>query len=204
MDVYDPTIWDERYRHDMAAYGNEPSLYLVEKAELAGAGRDALVPADGQGRNGLWLARRGVHVLSIDLSSVGLSHIAETANRENLPLKTLQADVSLWTWPKHAYDLVVSVYFHLKPGDRANVHRSMYASLKPGGHILLEGFHTDQLGKASGGPKDPEMLFTEERLRGDFSEGKIVEFRREDIDLSEGRLHRGTGSLVRMLVRKPA
>ena len=69
--------------------------------------------------------------------------------------------------------------------------------------MLVEAFAVEQLRYASGGPRDPEMLCTEERLRGDFAEADVLEVRRDLVQLDEGPLHRGPGMLMRLLARRP-
>lgn len=200
--TYGPGMWDERFRAEAAAYGTQPSLYLKEKAALLRAGQKALVPGDGGGRNGVWLAEQGLDVLAVDFSPVGLRCARDLAAARGVPLRTERADVTAWAWPVAAYDLVAAVYLHLPSAHRARVHHAMLAALKPGGHIILEAFHVEQLRYASGGPRTDDLLFTEERLRSDFADAEILELRKDLVHLDESRLHQGPGMLVRMLARR--
>jgi SAM-dependent methyltransferase len=195
-------MWDERFRDEGHAYGTAPSLYLVEKRALLKPGQRALAPADGGGRNGVWLAQQGLAVHAVDLSSEGLARARELAIARGVSIQLEQADLLEWAWPVAAYDWVVSVYCHLPADARPRVHRAMLGALKPGGYLLLEAFHTDQLAYHSGGPRDEGMLMTEERLRSDFEGAEIVEFRKALVQLDESRLHRGPGMLVRFLARR--
>lgn len=201
---YGPEMWDERFRPGPAAYGTAPSLFLQEQAHRLRAGQRALVPADGGGRNGVWLAEQGLDVLSVDFSVEGLARARELAARRGVALRTEQADLLAWTWPRDHFDVVASIYFHLPSAVRPRVHEAMRAALKPGGLVILEAFHVDQMDYPSGGPRDPDLLFTEERLRADFAAAEILELRREKVDLDESPLHRGPGVLMRMLARRPA
>ena len=73
-------------------------------------------------------------------------------------------------------------------------------ALKPGGLIILEAFHRDQLGRTSGGPKDVAMLFDLALLAEDFgSDIRAVHGFEGDIDLDEGRGHIGRGAIVRFV-----
>ncbi len=195
-------MWNERYRVEGFAYGVEPSLYLKEKRDLFHPGQRALVPADGGGRNGVWLAERGLSVLSVDFSSEGLARAEELAAARGVSIEVEQVDLAAWRWPVGAFDWIVSIYCHFAAADRARIHRAMLGALKPGGHILLEAFHKEQIGYHSGGPRDVGMLYDEESLRADFADARVLEFRKERIELDESRLHRGPGVLVRMFVRK--
>jgi SAM-dependent methyltransferase len=200
---YGPQQWDERFAPGAEAYGREPSRYLEEKRHLLRPGQLALVPADGGGRNGVWLARQGLRVRSVDFSPAGLARAREFASSSGVPLETELADLLAWTWPRDTYDLVAAIYFHLPSAHRPRIHRAMLDALRPGGHVLIEAFHVDQLAYASGGPRDADLLMTEERLRSDFEAGDILECRQDRVVLDESRLHRGPAALMRLLVRKP-
>lgn len=195
-------MWDERFRDEGHAYGTEPSLFLKEKRGLLRRGQRALVPADGGGRNGVWLAQQGLAVHAVDFSTEGLARGRELAAARGVHVHFEQADLVAWDWPVAAYDWVVAVYFHLPPDPRRRMHAAMLRALKPGGHVLLEGFHTDQLAFHSGGPRDEAMLFSEERLRDEFAGADILELRTERVNLEESRLHRGPAMLVRMVAGK--
>lgn len=199
---YGPKMWDERFRPGEAAYGTEPSHFLREQAHLLRAGQRALVPADGGGRNGVWLARQGLEVWSVDFSAEGLARARELAAERGVTLHTEQADLLAWEWPCARFDVVAPIYFHLPALERPRVHAAMLAALRPGGHVILESFHVDQMGYSSGGPRDPDMLLTEERLRADFAGAEILVLRKDLVQLDESRLHRGPGVLMRMLARK--
>lgn len=197
-------MWDDRFGSGPAPYGTEPSLYLKEKASLWRPGQRALVPADGGGRNGVWLAEQGLDVLSVDFSDRALQRARDLAVARGVTLRTEQADLVAWTWPEAAFDLVASVYFHLPPAVRARIHGAMVRAVRPGGHVLVEAFAVEQMGYASGGPRDPDMLLTEQRLRSDFAGADVLEVRRDLVQLDEGPFHRGPGMLMRLLARRPA
>ena len=195
-------MWNERFASSQPAYGTEPSLYLRANTTLPHLAATALVPGDGGGRNGVWLAEQGFRVLSVDYSKEGLARALDLAASRGVEIETELADLTTWSWPVGQYDLIASIYVHMPSRDRQRIHRSMLGALKPGGKLVLEAFHTDQLNYTSGGPKDQDMLMTEERLRDDFRDATIVDFRHEIVDLDESDLHRGPASLVRMLVQR--
>jgi 2-polyprenyl-3-methyl-5-hydroxy-6-metoxy-1,4-benzoquinol methylase len=199
--AYDPSMWNERFKGGARPYGVEPSHYLREKVHVIPAGGRVLVPGDGGGRNGVWLARQGFDVTILDYSSEGLEAARRWADEAGVTLAMEQADVTAWPWPSARFDAVVSVYLHLEPGDRARIHRAMLAALKPGGHLILEGFHRDQMAYTSGGPRDPALLFSEEEIRRDWAGAVSVELRREKFHLDESDLHRGPAVLLRGMAR---
>ena len=52
-------MWDERFSQNEPVYGQEPNSYLREQVARLKPGASILVPGDGYGRNGIWLARQG-------------------------------------------------------------------------------------------------------------------------------------------------
>jgi SAM-dependent methyltransferase len=197
-----PALWDERFRPAELPYGEQPSLFLVEQLPRLGPPGRALLPGDGGGRNGVWLAGQGWQATSLDFSPVALARARELAGRQRVQLDTVQADVTTWSWPRGELDLVVAVYLHMPSFIRPAVHRAMLEAVKPGGYVLIEAFAAEQLAYASGGPKDPDLLYREEALRSDFGDAEILVLRTERIELDEGPLHRGPGILVRLLARR--
>ena len=52
-------FWDERYSTDTYIFGTAPNVFLASQADLIRSGMRALAIADGEGRNGVWLAEQG-------------------------------------------------------------------------------------------------------------------------------------------------
>ena len=80
------TIWDERFSGEHYVFGEKPNAFLVRHASLLASGARVLVPGDGEGRNGVWLARTGMDVLSVDSSAVGLGLRPEVQRKISLGL----------------------------------------------------------------------------------------------------------------------
>ena len=191
-------FWDQRFAEPGYKYGTEPNAFLREQATRLPAAADVLVPGDGEGRNGVWLARQGHRVTAVDSSAVGLDKARALAAREGVALATTLADLADWTPATAAFDAVVLVYTHLPSAIRAGAHRRLAQGLKPGGWLLLEAFHPAQLAHASGGPKDPDMLYTPELLSADFAGllSPVLAWHGETT-LSEGRGHQGLAHVTR-------
>lgn len=191
-------IWDQNYAGEAYKYGLLPNAFLVEQSPRLPAAASILVPGDGEGRNGVWLARQGHDVLSIDASAVGLAKAQALSKREGVALKTALADLASWTPEPASADAVVLIYVHLPPAIRRDAHRRLATALRPGGLLILEGFHPRQLGYCSGGPKAVDMLYSLELLREDFS-GQLTELLAWEGEtlLDEGPGHQGPASVTR-------
>ena len=194
-------MWDERFQHGAQPYGTEPSHYVREHLHRIRPAGAVLVPGDGGGRNGVWLARQGFAVEIWDFSVEGLKAAHLWAEASGVAVVTRPADLTSVVWPATLFDAVVSVYVHLPGAHRARVHRAMLGALKPGGVLIVEGFHVDQLAYSSGGPRDPDMLFTEEGFRREVEGFSLVDLRREEVMLDESPLHRGPAVLRRAVVQ---
>lgn len=196
-------FWNDRYRDQGFVYGETPNAFLVSHERLYRPGQRALAVADGEGRNGVWLATRGLQVLSVDHSEVGLEKARALAERHGVTLETLCVDLAEWDWPEEAFDHVVAIFAHFPPHVRQSIHRAMLRSLKPGGLLLLEAFSPEQIDFQSGGPRDPDMLYSAVMLREDFVDGDIEEIADTVATLDEGPFHQGPAAVIRALVRRP-
>jgi SAM-dependent methyltransferase len=196
-------FWNSRYAESGYAYGTEPNAFLVAQKKYFKPGGKALAVADGEGRNGVWLAQQGLDVLSVDASEAGLEKARELAADRGVRLRIERADLTTWTWPEAQYDLVAAIFIHFSPEVRARMHRAMFQALKPGGVLILEAFTPEQLQYRSGGPPVVEMLYTADMLRIDFAGGEILGIEGLVTELAEGKYHRGPAAVVRLLLRRP-
>ncbi|MCA6215133.1 class I SAM-dependent methyltransferase [Ideonella sp. B7] len=198
-------FWDERFAEPGFKYGLQPNAFLKHQAAAWVPGQ-VLLPGDGEGRNSVWLALQGHTVLAVDSSAVGLAKGQALAREQGVADRwsSQQADLSTWVPPQAAFDAVVLVYVHLPSAWRTDLHRRLAQALKPGGRLLLEGFHPEQLRHHSGGPKDPDMLMTLADLRHDF-DGLLTEQLGEEVSavLDEGPGHQGLARVTRYIGLRP-
>ena len=179
-------MWDERFAQPDLVYGDEPNAFLREQAVRWKSGARILVPGDGYGRNGRWLARQGFRVHTVDLSPVGAERSRATAQSSGLQMKIECADLAKWDWPVSEYDGVAAIFLHLPPEIRPTIHLSMLRALKASGVLIIEAFSPAQLQYKSGGPKDVALLYTEETLRRDFVGAEVLELAESVVELQEG------------------
>ena len=191
--------WDERFADVNYAYGTQPNNYLRAQASRLRPGMTALSIADGEGRNGVWLAAQGLEVLSVDSSAVGLAKAQSLASVQGVSLSTIQADLLEWRWPPGSFDVIASIYMHFKPEVRPRMHQAIINSLRPGGLVILEAFNQRQPGRGSGSP-----VYDRDMLQADFAdELRVLELSVGMVHLEEGAFHRGAAEVVRFLGQKP-
>lgn len=201
-------FWDQRYGEAGFIFGEAPNAWLAAQApRLAGRSR-ALVPGDGEGRNGVWLAERGLEVTTVDASPIGVGKAQALAAQRGVAIDARVADLTTWAWPIGAYDLVVSIFLHFPADVRAEMHRRMFAALRPGGLLVLEGYAPRQLAHRAagsvGGPQDVTMLFEPADLASDFAGLRLLHLTEDVVTLAEGPRHRGPSAVVRLLAERPA
>jgi SAM-dependent methyltransferase len=195
-------FWDERYAEPGFAYGDTPNAFLASVASRLRPGGRVLVPGDGEGRNGVWLAMQGFEVLTVDISQEGCAKARRMADARGVRLEIMCADLLDWRWPVGTMDAVVSIFLHLPPAMRTEAHRRMRDALAPEGCIVIEAFDVDHLPlrqrqPSVGGPADSAMLYTLPMLAADFAPLRAGLAETVEVELSEGRYHTGRGSVVR-------
>ncbi len=164
----DREYWDERYRTEELIWKAAPNRFLVEELDALVPGR-ALDVACGEGRNAVWLASKGWRVTGADFSRAGLAKAQRLATDRGVEVTWVEADVVEWRPATASFDLVVVMYLHLPAEQRRRALAHAAAALAPGGVLLVVGHDTSNLVKGTGGPQDPEVLFTPEEIVEDIS-----------------------------------
>jgi cyclopropane fatty-acyl-phospholipid synthase-like methyltransferase len=204
-------VWDERYAGEEYHFGTEPNAFLLSQRSLLRPGMDCLAVADGEGRNGVWLAQQGLDVLSVDSSSVALAKARKLAQQRGVTLRFEQVDLIQNSWPvlsnveggENRFDAVVAIFIQFAPpGLREQMFARIKRCLKPGGLLLLQGYTPRQLQYGTGGPSQAENLYTEALLRGAFADMDILHLREHDDIIREGTGHSGMSALIDLVARK--
>jgi SAM-dependent methyltransferase len=198
-----PKFWDDRYSSVEYVYGTEPSDFLLERCTELPPGGNILCLADGEGRNGVFLASRGMRVTGVDNSAVGLAKAERLAAERGVPLTTVVADLSVWDVGEARWDGVVSIWAHLPPPVRADLHPRLARGLRPGGVLLLEHYHPRQVAYGTGGPADPTMMLTLDELDTAFAGWTRVHTFEGERVVIEGTGHGGKSFVTQAILQKP-
>jgi SAM-dependent methyltransferase len=163
----DAAEWDERYRSAELVWGSEPNLFVRQQCEGLAVG-EGLDLACGEGRNALWLARRGWTVTGVDYSAAAIERAESLTAREPAEvadrLTWRVADITLELPPPSSVDLVLISYLHLAPVDQEAVFASASAAVRPRGHLVVVGHDLRNIAEGVGGPQDASRLHTPERV----------------------------------------
>lgn len=200
-------FWDQRYGEAGFSFGEQPNAWLAAHRSLFKTGQRALVPGDGEGRNGVWLAELGLSVTTVDASRIGVHKANLLAAERGVTLDARVADLRQWRWPQGEFDFVVSIFVHFPKPIRTLMHTQMLQALKPGGRLILEGYSPRQLlhraNGSVGGPHDVDMLFEPDEIKYDFIGADIERLEEMTVILDEGTRHQGKSAVVRLIVRCP-
>jgi SAM-dependent methyltransferase len=195
--------WQQRFAEPGYIFGTAPNAFLKAHASLLKRGDKALAIADGEGRNGVFLAEQGLDVLSVDFSPLAQEKARRLASERGVTLKIKQADILNWDWPVEAFDVVAAIFFQFAgPEGRAKIFAGIKKTLKPGALLLLEGYGPKQLEYKTGGPPHLENLYTRELFEKAFADFSSIEVREYDAVIEEGARHAGMSALVDLVGRK--
>jgi SAM-dependent methyltransferase len=203
MNARSASDWDARYAGEDYLFGTAPNAFLAAQAPRLKKGWSALALADGEGRNGVWLAEQGLEVLSVDASATAQDKARRLARARGVDLRFEQVDLANWTFPEARFDVVAAIFFQFAaPPLRARLFEGIKTSLKPGGLLFLEGYRPEQLAYGTGGPPVADNLYTETMLREAFDDMEIVELAGYDAVIQEGSAHSGMSALIDLVARK--
>ena len=197
----DAKAWDERYAAPELVWSMTPNQFVAAELADLPPGR-ALDLAAGEGRNAIWLARRGWRVTAVDFSRVALAKGRELAG--DADVEWVCADATTWR-PDASYDLTVIAYLQLPAGERRAAVCAAFHSLRPGGTFFLVAHDSTNLLLGSGGPQDPSVLMTAEDVLGDLGgeEFEIIRADRvtRDVARPDGSVQTALDALVRLVRR---
>ncbi|MTI33097.1 class I SAM-dependent methyltransferase [Xanthovirga aplysinae] len=201
-------LWNERYKNQEFVYGKDPNLFFKEWLKKFKPG-SILMPADGEGRNGVFAARMGWKVTSFDLSVEGRTKAFQLAKEKGVTLDYRVGDFDQLQFERESFDVVGLVFAHFSAEKKSIFHKKLNDYLKPGGIIIFEAFskkHLNyyKLNPKVGGRMGKDMLFSEAEIMTDFENYEKIRLQEEEIQLNEGKNHIGRGSVIRFVGRKVA
>ncbi len=196
-------MWDERYARPGFLFGTEPAAFLVDQKKYLGRGDRALVVADGEGRNSVFIAEQGLIVTAQDASEVALEKARGLAMAREARVDFRHGDLRQWEWEADRYDLVAAIFIQFaEPAFRAEIFAGLKNTLKPGGVLMLHGYRPEQLDYGTGGPPDADNMYTAALLEAAFGDMETLRLRAYDREIQEGAGHAGMSALIDLIARK--
>jgi hypothetical protein len=99
--------------------------------------------------------------------------------------------------------VIVSIFAHMPPLVRRDLHHRVVVALKPGGMFLLEAYTPQQVGRGTGGPSTPELTMTIDALRVELAGLELLHAEELEREVVEGPGHTGSAAVVQVIARKP-
>ena len=196
--------WNQRFAGDDYLFGTAPNEWLREHARHWQAGQRVLCVADGEGRNSVWLAQRGLHVDAFDIADQGVAKARRLAATQGVTVAFQVAGCDDYVWPEAAFDGVAAIFVQFAdPSMRERLFANIVRVLKPGGVLVLQGYTPKQLDYRTGGPPLLSHLYTEAMLRESFAGMELLALSDYEADISEGSGHKGLSALIGLVARKP-
>jgi len=196
-------MWNERYSQAEYAFGKQPNDFLVQVIQQIPTGR-VLCLADGEGRNGVYLAQQGCQVTAVDASPVGLGKARKLAAERSVTIETVVADLAEFPIQPNSWDAIVSIFCHLPPTIRTHVHRQAVAGLRSGGVFVLEAYTPRQLAFKTGGPPTADLTMELMTLQQELEGLEFTHAEELEREIQEGQFHQGHSAVVQVLAVKPS
>lgn len=198
-------FWDERYGRQEYIYGRSPNAFFATQLQALPPGA-LLLPAEGEGRNAVFAAQQGWAVTALDYSEAGKKKALHLAKQQGVTIDYQIADLLDYSFPMAEYDVVAFIFAHFHKKDQARMLEAAIQALKPGGTLIMEVFHHEQIGHPSGGPKSVDLLYHESELATQLADCPVdvQMLERKATTLSEGSHHEGAAEVVRVVAQKQA
>jgi hypothetical protein len=193
-------FWNERYKELGYAYGEAPNVYFESCLKKLKPGK-LLLPAEGEGRNGVFAASHHWIVDAFDISEEGKRKALLLAEKNKVAINYTISDFDSIDLPQQYYDAIALIYAHQHEAIRKEVHQ------KSNGYLIIEAFSKANIeyvikNPKIGGPKDIAMLYTVEEVQSDFPDFTWEEAYETTTSLNEGEYHVGEGAVVRLFGKK--
>jgi hypothetical protein len=196
-------LWNKKFSRDGLLYGDEANSFIKDNSHFIKQNSRILCLGEGEGRNAIYFAKKGLHVEALDASDVGLQKLQKLALLNNVAITTRHT--LMGHWQAHGrYDAIVSTFMHLPQDEQLDMFIKALDALKNEGFFIAEFFSIDQLNFSSGGPKDIDLLYNLRSIYELFSNlpCQIFKLSQEIVTLHEGKGHNGEASVIRMVIRK--
>lgn len=196
-------MWNDRYAQPGFLFGTDPAAFLLDQQSYLKRGMKALSIADGEGRNSVFMAEKGLSVTAIDSSDVALDKALGLAAARGAKVDFRLSDLQNWAWQPEAYDLAVAIFIQFAAPDfRDRIFAGLKKTLKKGGILLLHGYQPKQITYGTGGPPCAEYMYTTDVLAEAFGDMEILRLKAYEREVQEGCGHSGMSALIDLVARK--
>ena len=162
--------WNRILTSEAPTFNTNPNAFLVEMTRDRPPGT-ALDVGMGQGRNAIYLAQQRWAVTGFDPADKAVAQAQATAAQLGLKLTTYVQGDDDFDFGTERWDLIVMTYVAVRP-----LVERVVRGLKPGGIVVVEGFHRDVTRNSSVGGA---VVFDTNELPQLFSKLRVLRY--EDV-----------------------
>jgi SAM-dependent methyltransferase len=195
-------FWDEKYSGVEYFYGEEPNEFLTQQLKHISKIAKILCLCEGEGRNAVYLAKNGFDVTAVDFSEEAKTKALRLAVRQNVKLDYHLSDLKNYDFGDKKWDAIISVFAHLSLSLRQTIYPKVISSLREDGIFIIEAYTPKQIEYGTGGPKDIEMMCSDEILRNDLIGMNWMFIEEGEKYLNEGLGHSGRSYTIRGVAKK--
>lgn len=198
-------LWNAKFQGDSFIYGEDPNAFILENEALLLPCKCILCLGEGEGRNALYLAEKGMTVEAMDASDVGLFKLRASAKARYVEVKLRHTILAYWN-PTPSYGAVVCTYLHVPKNEQKVLFEKALSALEEGGIFIAELFSESQKSFHSGGPKELDLLYNINTITETIKSlpCAILKLSQEIVVLNEGEKHQGRASVIRVILKKKA
>lgn len=202
-------FWNKRYNEKEFAYGKDPNVFFKDTLSALNLSGKLLLPAEGEGRNAVYAAKKGLNVSAFDISEEGRNKTMELAKSENVEIDYQVGELNQLNFQQNSFDALALIYAHFSSDEKEKLHKDLAELIKPNGYLILEGFSVSNLeirekNPQVGGPGNIEMLYSIKEIEETFPKFEILKLEEVLVELKEGNFHNGEASVIRFIGRKKA
>jgi cyclopropane fatty-acyl-phospholipid synthase-like methyltransferase len=197
-------MWEKRFAQEGYLFGTEPVPFLLKHAALFEPGQSVLSIAEGEGRNGVQLAKMGLNVTGVEFAPSAVAKAEKLAADNDVSPTFIQSDLFDWDWPQDAFDITIGLFFQfVGPEGRDTIWRNMLAATKPGGLVMIHGYTPKQIELGTGGPPNAENMYTAADFADVFTGCEVLVCEEYEAEQRSGSAHVGMSALIDFVARKP-
>ena len=197
-------MWEERFAQEGYLFGTEPVPFLLKHDTHFQKGQSLLSIAEGEGRNGVYLAQKGLDVTGVEFAPSAVSKANKLALSRNVDVTFIRSDLFKWDWPENVFDITLGLFFQfVGPQERDVLWRKMLDATRPGGLIMIHGYTPKQLEFGTGGPPDAANMYSKADFDEIFGECNVLVSEEYEAEQLSGSAHVGMSALIDFIARKP-
>ena len=180
--------WDKLYNTKTYVFGREPAAFVRDNIGVLPVGR-GLDIAMGEGRNAVFLAKKGFIMDGVDISEVALRKAKRLARENHVSVNTINADLTTYVIKPETYVVILNIDY---------LQRSLIPQIKRGlkhhGVVVFENHTLDQLSNA------PDMHLRRDEL---LEKGELKELFKDYQIMVYRETNDGKDAWASLVARKP-